>query len=174
MEGPALIADGLGRVNQLLHRALTGVPAETLNRMPNSDSNSMTWLAWHLTRVQDDHMASLAGEPQVWTSEGWHERFGMPADEKNTGTGHSLADAAAVRVASAEVLLGYTDAVYARTQRYLGGLTGAELDQVLDEPQFNPRPTVGVRLVSILSDNTQHAGQVMYLRGYFDGFGWGR
>lgn len=174
MEGPELIADGLGRVNQLLHRALTGVGAETLNRMPNSDSNSMAWLAWHLTRVQDDHIASIAGEPQVWTSERWHERFGMPPDETNTGTGHSLADAAAVRVASADVLLGYTDAVYARTQRYLGGLTSTELDRVLDEPQYDPRPTIGVRLVSVVSDNTQHAGQVMYLRGYFDGFGWGR
>lgn len=174
MEGNELIADGLGRVNQLLHRALEGVPAETLNRMPGTDSNSMTWLAWHLTRVQDGHIGSLAGEPQLWTSEGWHERFGMPADDSITGGGHSLEQAAAVKVESADVLLGYNDAVYERTTRYLAGLTSEGLDRVLDEPQYNPLPTVGVRLVSIVSDNTQHAGQVMYLRGYFDGFGWRR
>ena len=174
MEGPELIADALGRVNRLLHRALAGVPAETLNRMPSSDSNSMTWLAWHLTRVQDDYFASLAGEPQLWTGDGWHERFGMPADDSVTGGGHSLAEAAAVKVDSADVLLGYNDAVYERTKRYLAGVSAADLDRELNEPQYSPLPTLGVRLVSIVSDNTQHAGQVMYLRGYFDGFGWGR
>ena len=174
MEGPELIADGLGRVNQLLHRALTGVPAETLNRMPNGHSNSMAWLAWHLTRIQDDHFASLAGEPQLWTSEGWHERFGMPADDSITGGGHSLEEAAAVQVDSADVLLGYNDAVYERSKRYLAGVAADDLDRELNEPQYTPLPTLGVRLVSIVSDNTQHAGQVMYLRGYFDGFGWQR
>ena len=174
MEGHELIADGLGRVNQLLHRALEGASTETLNRMPNSHSNSMAWLAWHLTRIQDDHFASLAGEPQLWTSEGWHERFGMPADDAITGGGHTLEEAAAVQVESADVLLGYNDAVYERSRRYLAGLTPADLDRELNEPRWNPLPTVGVRLVSIVSDNTQHAGQAMYLRGYFDGFGWQR
>ena len=160
MEGPELITDGLGRVNQLLHRALTGAPAEMLNRMPSGDSNSMAWLAWHLTRVQDDHFASLAGEPQLWTSEGWHERFGMPADDSITGGGHTLEEAAAVQVDSADVLLAYNDAVYERTKRYLAGVTSEDLDRELNEPQYTPLPTLGVRLVSIVSDNTQHAGQV--------------
>ena len=40
-----------------------------------------------------------------------------------------------------------------------------EQRQALDEPQYDPLPTVGVRLVSVVSDNTQHAGQVAYLRG---------
>ena len=174
MQGNELIADGLGRVNQLLHRALTGVPAETLNRMPNPHSNSMAWLAWHLTRIQDDHIASLAGEPQLWTSEGWHERFGMPADDAITGGGHTLEQAAAVQAPSADVLLAYNDAVYERSKRYLAGVSADDLERVLNEPQYSPLPTVGVRLVSLVSDNTQHAGQVMYLRGYFDGFGWRR
>ena len=174
MQGPQLIADGLGRVNQLLRRAVEGVPAETLNRMPNPDSNSMAWLAWHLTRIQDDHFAGLEGGAQLWTSEGWHERFGMPPDDTNLGGGHTLEQVAAFRVESGDVLIAYNDAVYGRARRYLETLTDLDLDRELNEPQYTPLPTVGVRLVSIVSDNTQHVGQLCYLRGYFEGFGWRR
>ena len=79
-----------------------------------------------------------------------------------------------MKVDSADVLLGYNDAVYERSKRYLAGVTADDLDRELNEPQYTPLPTLGVRLVSIVSDNTQHAGQAMYLRGYFDGFGWQR
>lgn len=174
MEGHELIADGLGRVNRLLRRSLTGVPTETLNRTPNADSNSMAWLAWHLTRIQDDHIAALDGGPQLWTSEGWHARFGMPPDDANHGMGHTLEQVAAFRVDSPDALIAYNDAVYERSKRYLAGLKPADFDRVLNEPQYDPLPTVGVRLVSVLSDNTQHAGQIAYLRGYFEGFGWRR
>ena len=174
MEGPALIADALGRVNSILHRALSGVPAETLCKMPSPDSNSMAWLAWHLTRVQDDHLSSLAGLPQLWISDGWHAKFGMPADEKETGTGHTLEQAAAFKVDSAAPLLAYNDAVYERSKAYLARLNPEDLDAVINEPQYDPPPTVGVRLVSVVSDNNQHAGQVAYLRGYFEGYGWRR
>ena len=174
MTGADLIADGLGRVNQLLRRAVQGVPPETLNRMPTPETNSMAWLAWHLTRVHDDHLAALEGVPQLWTGGGWHARFGMPPDDGETGGGHTLRQVAALRAESPDVLIAYNDAVYERSRRYLAGLRPDDLDRVLDEPQYDPLPTVGVRLVSVLSDNTQHAGQLMYLRGYFEGFGWRR
>ncbi|MEX2431014.1 MAG: DinB family protein, partial [Dehalococcoidia bacterium] len=89
MEGAALIADALGRVNQILHRSLAGVSADTLCKMPSPETNSIAWLAWHLTRVQDHHMSDLAGLPQLWTSGGWHARFGMAEDDQETGTGHT-------------------------------------------------------------------------------------
>ena len=114
MEGPELIADGLGRVNQLLHRVLTRLPAEHLNRMPTNDTNSISWLAWHLTRVHDDHLASLAGEPQLWET-GWRGRFGFPPGDNSTGGGYSLEQVAAFNVDSVDVLLGYNDAVYERS-----------------------------------------------------------
>ena len=86
--------------------------------------------------------------------------------------GNDLEKAAALKVDSVDVLLGYADAVYERTKTYLAGVSPKELDRVLDEPQYDPMPTVGVRLVSVISDNTQHAGQIGYLRGYHAGFGW--
>lgn len=174
MEGAALIADALGRVNSILHRSLEGASADMLCRMPVPHSNSMAWLAWHLTRIQDDHMSDLAGLPELWTSEGWHARFGMEPDDEERGQGHTFEQVAAFRVESAEDLLAYQDVVFERSKTYLATVKPADLDRVLNEPQYDPMPTVGVRLVSVVSDNTQHAGQVAYLRGYFEGKRWGR
>ena len=140
--------------------------------MPTPETNSMAWLAWHLTRVQDHHLSDLAGLPQLWTSEGWHARFGKPADDAETGGGHTLEQVAALKVDTPQLLLDYNDAVYQRSKAYLATVKPQDLDRVLDEPQHDPLPTVGVRLVSVVSDNTQHAGQVAYLRGFFEGFGW--
>ncbi|MEE9257495.1 MAG: DinB family protein [bacterium] len=174
MEGPALIADALGRVNAILHRALEGAPADMLHRMPAPHANSMAWLAWHLTRIQDDHISNLAGLPQLWTGEGWHFRFGMEPDDGELGQGQTFEEAAAFQVESAKPLLAYQDAALERSQAYLSALKPADMDRVLDEPQYDPMPTVGVRLVSVVSDNTQHAGQAIYLRGYFEEKRWAR
>ncbi len=172
MEGPELIADALGRVNRILHRSLADASAEVVCRMPTPETNSMAWLAWHLTRVQDHHISDLAGLPQLWSSEGWHARFGKPADDAETGGGHTLEQVAALKVDTPRLLLDYNDAAYERSKAYLASIKPEDLSRVLDEPQYDPLPTVGVRLVSVVSDNTQHAGQVAYLRGFFEGFGW--
>ena len=168
MEGPEVIADALSRINRILHRSLDGQSAETLCRLPAPHANSMAWLAWHLTRIQDHHVSDLVGLPQLWSSE-WHERFGMAADDANTGSGHTAEQVAALQVDSADVLLGYADAVYERARTYLSGISSETLDEVINEPQYDPLPTVGVRLVSVIADNTQHAGQIAYLRGLFAG-----
>jgi hypothetical protein len=174
MEVGEIYTEALGRINAILHRSLDGASAEMLCRMPAPHSNSMAWTAWHLTRVHDDHLADLADVPQLWTSEGWHERFGRASNDEETGQGHTLEEVAAFKVASAKDILGYADVVFERSKKYLAGLTNADLDRELDEPQYYPLPTLGVRLVSVIADNTQHAGQVAYLRGYFEEKRWGR
>ena len=172
MDGAEVVNDALGRVNRILHRAMDGVAVRTLNMQPTPESNSMAWLAWHLCRVQDHHISDLLGVPQLWVSEGWHAKFGMAKDETETGTGHTLEQVVALKVDSAALPLGYADAVYERAKQYLATVQPGDLEEEIDEPRYNPLPTVGVRLVSVIADNTQHAGQVMYARGLIEGFGW--
>jgi hypothetical protein len=47
---------------------------------------------------------------------------------------------------------------------YLRGLSDDDLDTVVDT-RWNPPVTLGVRLVSVLSDDLQHVGQAAFLRG---------
>lgn len=161
-----LLIEGFGRIGPTLRRAVAGLDSTGRTARPDAEANSIAWLAWHIARVQDAQIAPLAGVEEVWTAQGWAERLGLPFDAHATGYGHSADDVAAVD-ASAELLLGYYDAVEAQTLAYLERLTDEDLDVVVDE-RWDPPVTLGVRLVSILGDDLQHVGQASYVRGLVD------
>ncbi|HZD37230.1 MAG TPA: DUF664 domain-containing protein, partial [Actinomycetes bacterium] len=137
---------------------------EELSFRVDPQANSIAWLVWHLTRIQDDHVAEVAGSEQVWTGEGWAERFGLPLDELDTGYGHRPNEVAAVQVKSGDLLVGYHDAVQERTVEFVEGLNEADLERVVDE-SWHPPVTLAVRLASVISDDLQHAGQAAFVRG---------
>ena len=159
-----ILADGFGRVRESVHGAVTGLSADALNLRLDAEANSIAWLVWHLTRVQDDHVADVAGWEQTWTAGGWHDRFGLALPASDTGYGHGPSEVAAVVVGSPDLLLGYHDAVYEQTLRYVGGLTDTDLDAIIDE-HWNPPVSLGVRLVSVVDDDLEHAGQAAFIRG---------
>jgi hypothetical protein len=162
-----LLIDAFGRVRGIVQRALRNLSPEDLAYRVDPGTNSVAWLIWHLTRIQDDHVADAAGAEQVWTSDGWAERFGLPFDESDTGYGHSPEEVAAVRVASGDLLAGYHEAVFERTRRFVEPLTGEDLERIVDR-SYDPPVTLAVRLVSVISDNLQHAGQAAFVRGIIE------
>ena len=164
MRSADLLRYAFDQVDENLRAALDGLDPDDLARRPGPGANTVAWLAWHLLRVQDDHVAEVAGRPQVWTDEGWADRFGLPFDTAATGYGFDAEQVAAVHVPSTDLLLGYAAAVHARTAEFLAGLGDEDLDRVVDE-RYDPPVTLGVRLVSVLSDDLQHVGQAAYVRG---------
>lgn len=164
MTSADLLADAFGRVREAVREAVEGLTPDQLAHRPDQQANSVAWLVWHLTRVQDDHIADVAGADQVWAADGWVDRFGLSLPADDTGFGHSPEDVAAVRVDSGELLTGYHDAVAEESIGYVRRLADADLDQVIDAG-WDPPVTLGVRLVSVLADDLQHAGQAAYLRG---------
>jgi len=174
METKDIVIDALERIRGILHRTLAGLTLDEIQRQPTPDSNSIAWLTWHLTRVQDNGISGLFDQEQAWISQGWHAQFAMAPDPDNEGQGHTPEQVAAFRAPSIQTLLDYHDSVSTRSKNFVAGLAPADFSRELNEPQYQPRPTVGVRLVSILSDNLQHAGQVAYLRGVWHGIGWRR
>jgi uncharacterized damage-inducible protein DinB len=170
MRSAELLTYAYDQVHDTLRSALGGAPPEELTRRPAAEANTVAWLAWHLLRVQDDHVAEIAGREQVWTADGWAGRFDLPFDTSATGYGFDPDEVAAVRVPSADLLLGYADAVHRASAAYLGGLSDDDLDRVVDD-SYDPPVTVGVRLVSVLVDDLQHLGQLSYARGMLAGQG---
>lgn len=164
MTSVEVLADAFGRIHDVVGRLVQDLTPHQLTFRVDAEANTIAWLVWHLTRVQDDHVADAAQAEQVWTSSGWCERFGLPFDPQATGYGHGPDDVAARRVESWELLKGYCDAVHVQTIRYLEGLTDADLDRVVDD-SWDPPVTLGVRLVSVISDDLQHAGQAAFVRG---------
>lgn len=158
-----LLADAFGRVRYEVHQCVDNLGPDELAYRPDGAANSIAWLVWHLTRIQDDHVSAVAGTEQAWTAGGWADRFGLPYPPGDTGYGHGGEQVAACR-ASARLLTGYHDAVYRNTVSYVDGLTEPALDRVVDQA-WVPPVTLGVRLVSVISDDLQHAGQAAYLHG---------
>ncbi len=159
-----VLGDGFGRVREVVRATLGGLSPQDLTRRPADGANPVGWLVWHLTRVQDDHVAGAFGTDQVWTSQGWFARLGLSLDVADTGFGHTAEQVAAVQVPSADLLLAYHEAVHAQTAEYLSTLLDEDLDRVVDT-SYDPPVTLGVRLVSVISDDLQHAGQAAYVRG---------
>jgi len=162
-----LLVDAFGRVKGIIHRAVDGLAPEQLSFRVDDETNSIAWLAWHLTRIQDDHIADAAASEQVYTSGGWADRLALPFEPSDTGYGHSSNEVAAVRVESGELLTGYHEAVFQQTLRFVEPLTDDDLTRIVDE-SWDPPVTLGVRLVSVISDNLQHSGQAAFLRGIID------
>lgn len=163
MTSAELLTDAFDRIHGAVHRAVDGLTSEQLAYRADDRANSIAWLVWHLTRIQDDHVADVAGLPQVWIEQDWLRRFGLPFPATDHGYGHGSEDVAAVR-AEAGLLLGYHDAVYEQTVRYVSSLADADLPRMVDE-SWDPPVTLAVRLVSVVSDNLQHAGQAAFVRG---------
>ena len=153
-----------GRLPDLVRAAVDGLTPDELARPPAPGANTVGWLVWHLTRVQDDHVAEVAGRPQVWQEDDWPRRFGLEAGTTETGYGWSAEQVAALRPESADALIAYYDAVAARTEAFLATLTDDDLDRVVDD-SWDPPVTLGVRLVSVADDDMEHVGQAAYARG---------
>ncbi|WP_417234347.1 mycothiol transferase [Arthrobacter sp.] len=177
----ALLTDGFGRVAETVTTLVTGASSRVLSYRPDEASNSVAWLVWHLSRVQDDHLADLAavlagradpaeaGEHripagQLWQQGGWATRFGLPYGPHDTGYGHASGDVAAFSATDGELLAGYHAAVHGATLEIVGSLTEPDFTRVVDR-RWQPEVTAASRLVSVLNDTTQHAGQAAYVAG---------
>lgn len=163
MSRAELLVDEFERIRDALYPAVNGLSPEELSYRPDDESNSISWLVWHLTRIQDRLLSTLAGAEQVWTENGWFDRFSLDLDPADTGYGHDPATAGKV-TSSAAALLDYFEDVHRRTVDWVRSLDDASLTLVLDKESIIPA-TVESRLVDAIVDDLQHVGQAAYVRG---------
>ena len=162
-----ILLDAYDRVHDELPELLDGLDTETLLWRPDAEANPIAWLAWHLTRVQDDHVAGVGGVEQVWTAAGFADRFALPYAVGTIGYGHTSAEVGAFDVTDVALLLEYQDAVHAMTVEVLEGMDAPAYERVVDE-RWDPPVTAAVRLVSVIGDAQAHLGQIGYVRGLAD------
>lgn len=162
-----ILTDSFNRVRDGLPAQLDGLTAEQVLWRPAPEANSIGWLAWHLARVQDDHLAGVGDVQQVWTS-GWSKRFALPYDERAIGYGQSSEEVGAFSVTDTALLTGYYADVHELTLKVLQTLkSAADYERIVDA-QWDPPVTAAVRITSVIGDITQHLGQLAYVRGLLD------
>ncbi|MDO5736802.1 MAG: DinB family protein [Propionibacteriaceae bacterium] len=163
----ALLIDGFTRVDEQIPDVTSDLSPQDLMWRPDPDANSIGWLAWHLTRVADDHIAGITDSPQAWVEEGWVNRFGLPYAEESIGYGQTSAEVGDFTVKNAGLLVDYWRATFARITQALSELQDDDLERILDN-SYDPPVTVSIRLMSVVNDLTQHVGQAAYVRGLLE------
>jgi hypothetical protein len=158
-----LLRDLFTRLIEHVEDLTDGLSDALSSYRPTPQANTIAWLIWHSARVQDAQLAAIAGVEQVWTSDGWVDRFALDLPRDDTGYGHAAQDVDKVR-ASAELLAGYYRAVHAMTLDYVTTVSSQELARIVDR-RWTPPVTASARLVSIVDDCAQHLGQAAYVRG---------
>lgn len=152
------------RILATARRIVDGLGADDLAWRSDAGANSIAWLVWHVARIQDDHVADVAGTEQVWATGDWAVRFGLDDGAVGTGWGHTREQVAAVRPSEPGLLVDYLSQVTEQTLAFLHEVTAGDLDRVVDE-SWDPPVTLGVRLNSVVGDNWQHLGQAAHVRG---------
>ena len=160
MDASGVFRDLFGRAREALS-PVGSLPDDELYAEPLP---SIAWYAWRMGRTLDTNVSELMAVDQLWMAGGWHERFGMRPDPRDFLPGFPPPNEVVrtFRAPSAQLLLDYFDAAHERTSAYLATLGAEDLDRVLDEPNYDPRPTVGVRLVSVAVALAQSSGPIRY------------
>ena len=165
--------DTLEDYRRRLYRTLDGLTVDELNWRPNDEANSIAFVVWHTSRIEDRRFQVFCqGTPEVWVKNEWHRRLGLA--ESDLGVRYTLAQLAAFPKLTDDDLRGYLDAVRAGTLHYLEGLDPATLDT---SPGRSPFPelgdgtgrfasfTIGRMFRQIIGEEMQHLGHVGFLRG---------
>ena len=158
-----LLRDSFTRLIEHVEELTDGLTDEVAFFRPTAAANSIGWLVWHSARVQDLQLSDIAGAEQVWSRDGWVDRFGLDLPSNDSGYGHTPEEVGKVR-APADLLAGYYHAVHKATLEYIASVTPDELSRVVDT-RWTPAVTASARLVSIIDDCAQHLGQAAYVRG---------
>jgi uncharacterized damage-inducible protein DinB len=172
MDWKDMMADSYERILGSIETTLKGLSAEDLDWQPQYDSNSIGWLAWHLIRVEDNHIANLMGEEQLWIKDGWHAKFNRAADSTDRGNGQTPAQVAEFKSPDPQTFIEYNKAVFERSKSYFLSLSESDLEREFDPGRNRPLVKVGWRLITILEECLEHTGQMAYVRGLRQGKGW--
>lgn len=159
-----LARDALGRVHALIPAVLDGLAGDDLLWRPDPEANPIGWLVWHLTRIEDDHLAALGHLEQVWSADGWYQRFGLPYVKAAHGFRMTPTEVGLFNTRDARLLNGYAAAVWNQSTSILDSFTADDVDRVIDA-RYTPPVTVGIRLSSVMIETGQHVGQAGYVRG---------
>lgn len=154
----------LERLQGGINRATNDLTPAELKWQPNPEGNPIGFLLYHMARTEDRFVQrSLQEKPPIWESEKWYEKLNIPQSDTG-GFGYTAETVAAFVVPELQNLQAYAEAVRAKTLDYLGGMTPDKFDKVINVPPFGEL-TVGALWVVIIGHNTQHAGEISYLRG---------
>lgn len=155
--------DGLKRNST---RTLNTLTQQELNWRPACGCNSMGLILFHVARSEDSFVQTrLQGKPQIWESGKWYNKLNMA--ESEIGSHYTIDQVNAFTAPNLKDLLGYYEAVRAKTLDYLNNLTPEMFERIVKLP-FGEFSVAGIFSL-IVTHAAEHTGEISYLRGLLRG-----
>lgn len=163
MELPHYIGIELSGLKMAMGRALDSLTRQEVTWRPASGCNSIGLILLHVTRSEDSFIQGLLQKkPQIWVSEKWHEKVGLPAEEE--GAHYTVDQVNAFEVPELSSIMSYYDAVRAKTKEHLRAMKAEDFDKKVSFPNYGELPVSAVFSL-LVSHTSQHIGEIGYLRG---------
>ncbi len=164
-----IVEQALDECKRSLYTALDGLTPKELTWQPGPESNPIGFLAWHVARDEDSIIqGSCLQKPQIWVRDRWYARFKLPQDA--SGNGYTAEQVRTFPLPDIALVKAYLDAVRSETLPYLKGLKAADLE-MSRLTAAGAKRTIAQRLSHLVVEESQHMGQIGYLRGLQRGLG---
>ncbi len=162
MEAKEVMLSSLEQSHGYLTSSLEGLTQEEFAWSPGPECNSIAFILWHTTRVEDFFVNRVVRrETELYEAEGWREKLGTPGREM--GYQYTVEQLQAWPVPDLATLRGYASSVREKTLAFLDTATAEKLSEV-QRPDRSPE-SIGAALTRICTEVALHVGQIAYLRG---------
>jgi len=162
-----LIRIGLDEYFNALPMLLDGLTKEERRYQPTPESHHIDFAVWHMARVEDNWIHQFAkGTEQIWIQHSWYRKLELPRD--GTGYGFTSDEVKTLPVYDIDVLMSYYRIVAQETRNYLTQISQDQLNYC-PEPDKRPGYSIGQMLSHIIVEESQHLGQISYIRGMLKG-----
>ena len=169
MDFKEIIRMALDEYMEALRKALDGLTPEERRFQPTPEAHHIDFVVWHMARVEDSWINGFARRADhVWSAEGWAAKTGLP--ERDGGSGYTAEQVASLPRFDIDDIMTYYDSFRRGTYGYLDGLSAEDLS-ISPHPERRPGYTVGKMFSHVIVEESQHTGQVAYIRGLQRGLG---
>jgi len=163
MEVKDYICIELEHLKRVTSRVLDGLSQSEMAWRPGAGCNPIGLILFHIMKFEDSVIQSrIQGQQTLWESEKWYERLKLP--ESESGARYTEEQVAAFPVPEPSELVAYHDAVRARTIEYVKSLNANDFDKIINMQPFGDI-SIGSLLALVLGHQSQHMGEISYLRG---------
>lgn len=170
MELVGFVAEMLEEYATRLFMYMDDLTTDELNWRADASSNSIAFIVWHTTRVEDRWIQVFCqGKSDLWATGHWFEKLGV--DEKQPLVRLKPDEVVSFPKLTSHELKSYFEAVRAETQQYLANLNPENLETSPGNSPFggSDHPfaqfTIHRMFRQLIQEEIQHLGQVGYLRG---------
>lgn len=160
MDVKELLLRSLEQSQGYLTKALNGLTQEEANWIPSPECNSISFILWHMTRVEDFFVNRVIQRgKELYETQKWQDKLGTPAKAYQ----YTREELQAWRAPKLEILREYASSVRQSTLGFLKSIPPERLTEV-PRPDRSP-DSIGVTLGHMSTEIALHVGQIAYLRG---------